>query len=180
MLRHACYLSILSLAACKPPASEDYATRPAATDERTSPSVPVDSPDTEGAAWATSETSGRLLYGKPGHSPLLSLACEEGTLVYTRYVAADPDAKAVLALIGNGHVERFWIDAERDGDRWLWRGRLAADDQRLEVLTGPRQVEATVPGAGSVTLNPSRTPGEFIANCAAELIPPPVPPEDPA
>ena len=180
MVRYGCFPFVLCLAACNPPASEDYASRPSVVEERTAPAEPIDSPDTEGAAWAMSATSGRLLYGKPGHAPLLSLACEDGTLVYTRYVAADPNAKAVLALIGNGHVERLWIDAEEDEERWLWRGRLAADDPRLEVLTGPRRVEATVPGAGSVTLNASRAPGEFITSCAAELTPPPVPPEDPA
>ncbi|MBX7460713.1 hypothetical protein [Qipengyuania huizhouensis] len=180
MVRYGCFPFVLCLAACNPPASEDYASRPSVVEERTAPAEPIDSPDTEGAAWAMSATSGRLLYGKPGHAPLLSLACEDGTLVYTRYVAADPNAKAVLALIGNGHVERLWIDAEEDEQRWLWRGRLAADDPRLEVLTGPRRVEATVPGAGSVTLNASRAPGEFITSCAAELTPPPVPPEDPA
>lgn len=180
MVRYGCFPFVLCLAACNPPASEDYASRPSVVEERTAPAEPIDSPDTEGAAWAMSETSGRLLYGKPGHAPLLSLACEDGTLVYTRYVAADPDAKAVLALIGNGHVERLWIDAEEDEERWLWRGRLAADDPRLEVLTGPRRVEATVPGAGSVTLNASRAPGEFVTACAAELTPPPAPQGDPA
>lgn len=178
MLRRAVCFSLIFLAACKPPASDDYATRAEVTEERRAPAEPIDSPDTEGAAWATSETSGRLLYGKPAHPPLLSLACEEGTLVYTRYAAADPNAQAVLALIGNGHVERLWIDAEQDGDRWLWRGRIAADDPRLEVLTGPRRVEATVPGAGSVILNASRAPRQFIASCATELAAPPVSEED--
>lgn len=180
MFRFAATASCLLLAACKPPASDDYIARSEVAEERTAPAEPIDSPDTESAAWAPSKDSGRLLYGKPGEAPLLSLACEDGTLVYTRFERADPNAKAVLALIGNGHVERLWIDAEQDGEVWLWRGRLSADDPKLEVLTGPRRVEATVPGAGSVILNASRLPGEFITRCANSIVYPPNPEEDPA
>ena len=180
MLRHTLLCATLILTACKPPASEDYIARDDPGDERVAPRAPVDSPDTEGAAWAFSPQSGRLLFGRPGEAPFFSLACDEGMLVYTRYVAADAGAKAVLALIGNGHVERLWIDAEQQGEAWLWRGRIPADDQRLEVLTGPRRVEATVPGAGSLILNPSSKPGEFITRCASQLPPMQDPPADPA
>ncbi|MBX7540075.1 hypothetical protein [Qipengyuania sphaerica] len=184
MLRHAALPALLLLAACKPAASDEYHSRTVVSDERMAPADPIDSPDTEGASWAPSSESGRLLYGKPGERPLLSLGCEDGTLVYTRYVAADPHAKAVLALIGNGHVERLWIDAEQDepdeGSAWLWRGRLAADDPRLDVLTGANRVEATVPGAGSVMLNASSMPGEFINRCASEIAPAPEPEESQA
>ena len=62
----------------------------------------------------------------------------------------------------------------------------------MDVLTGTRQVEATVPGAGSVILNSSPLPGELVETCrapdqavtaeAAESDPSPAPaaPEDPA
>ena len=179
MPRFVALCALTLLAACKPPASDDYVTRTQIADERKAPSKPIASPDAEGATWATSPESGRLLYGKPGEMPLLSLACEDGTLVYRRYVAADPDAKAVLALIGNGHVERLWIDAAQEGEAWLWRGSIAADDPRLDVLTGPRSVEATVPGAGSLRLNGSQRPAEFISRCAGEIIPPPAPEASP-
>ncbi|MBX7457902.1 hypothetical protein K3152_06560 [Qipengyuania sp. 1NDH17] len=179
MLRISVLSSILLLAACKPPASDEYLARMEVSDERTRPSEPVDSPDTEGAAWALGQ-SGRLLYGKPGEEPLLSLACEDGTLAFTRYERADANSKAVLALIGNGHVERLWIDAEQEGEAWLWRGRLPADDPRLEVLTGRNRVEATVPGAGSLVLNASQRPGEFITRCAGTMAAPPEPEESPA
>lgn len=184
MVRALALAPLILIAGCKPPASDEYLARSAVSDERVAPAEPIQSPDTQGAAWAPSPASGRLLYGQPGSPPLLSLACEDGQLVYTRYVAADAQAKAVLALIGNGHVERLWIDAEQDGGDgegpWLWRGRVPADDPRLDVLTGRNRVEATVPGAGSVMLNASNAPGEFITRCAARLAPPPDPQEDPA
>ena len=180
MLRAATLASLVLLAACKPPASDEYHGRSEVSDERTRPAEPVESPDTEGAAWALGQ-SGRLLYGQPGEAPLMALGCEDGTLVYTRFERADANAKAVLALIGNGHVERLWIDAEQEGadesSPWVWRGRLPADDPRLEVLTGRNRVEATVPGAGSVMLNASQRPAEFITACAARLTPLPVPQE---
>lgn len=179
MFRTTAIMLFLLLAACKPPASDEYLGRNEVSDERTRPAEPVDSPDIEGAAWAVGQ-SGRLLYGKPGEAPLMALGCEGGTLVYTRFERADANAKAVLALIGNGHVERLWIDAEQDGKAWLWRGRLPADDPRLEVLTGRNRVEATVPGAGSLVLNASQRPGEFITRCARAIAPPREPEESPA
>ena len=173
MFRVAAIASLALLAACKPAASDDYHGRGAApSEERTRPLEPVASPDIEGAAWALGQ-SGRLLYGKPGQAPLMALACDDGTLEITRFVRADAEAKAVLALIGNGHVERLWVDARKDGEHWLWRGAFAADDQRLEALTGGKRVEATIPGAGSLILNPSQKPAEFIAACARLLSPEP-------
>lgn len=179
MLRLTALCALTLLSACKPPASDDYVTRTQIQDERKAPSPPIPSPDTKGATWAVGGQKGRLLYGKPGEMPLFSLACEGEELVYRRYVAADEDAQAVLALICNGHVERLWIDATQEGDAWLWRGAVRADDPRLEVLTGPRSVEATVPGAGSMILNASRMPGEYITRCAAQLAPRPDPSASP-
>ena len=183
MLRFAFLAATLPLMACKPSASQDYAVRGEAVEERTTPSLPVASPDTQGAEWVRSTDGERLLYGQPGQTPYFALGCEDGMLAYTRFVAADADAKAVLALIGNGHVVRLWIDAEQQGDAWLWRGHLPADDPRLEVLTGRNRVEATVPGAGSLILNASGAPGEFVSRCAAAMAssrPDPLPENAPA
>lgn len=179
MFRRTALCAVMLTAACKPPASEDYVTRTQIVEERQAPAAPIVSPDTEGAAWAIGPESGRLLYGKPGEAPLLSLECADGTLVYRRYVKTDPDAKAVLALIGNGHVERLWVDAALEGGNWLWRGEIAANDPRLDVLTGPRSVEATIPGAGTVRLNGSQRPAEFITRCAAEITQPKAPEASP-
>lgn len=173
-------LALTLLWGCKPPASDDYLQRTEPQPERDAPSAPIGSPDTQGALWAPGTQPMRLIYGQPGKHPLLSLECDAGTLIYTRYVRADAHAKAVLALIGNGHVERLWIDAHENGDAWLWRGTISSADPRLEVLTGPNAIEATVPGAGSVTLNPSRMPGELIRACRQDLVAVPAPPADPA
>lgn len=169
--RKAVLLALLMLAGCKPPAADHYVERIAIA-ERQAPSPPIASPDSTGAVWAPSaQNPGRLLYGKPGNPPLFALECRvsRGTaaLVYTRYALADRDAQAILALIGNGHVERFKIDAARDGSAWLWRGSADPRDDRLDVLTGSHRVEATVPGAGSLILNASPLPGELIRQCRA-------------
>ena len=184
MQRIALLAAILALAACKPPASDEYVERSRIAGDLTGPSAPIDSPDTEGAIWAPSGKPDRLLYGKPGERPLLALECETSQgiplIAYTRFVAADPHAKAILALIGNGHVARLKIDAVERDNAWLWHGAVEAEDPALDVLTGIREVEATVPGAGSVILNPSALPGELVELCRARAAPEPSPPEDPA
>lgn len=176
-------VALAALAGCKPPAADDYVARVTLDKARSYASEPLPSPDTEGALWAESDRPGRILYGKPGEAPLMALACEDGgeagkRIHITRFAAADPEAKAVLALIGNGHVSRFHVDATWNGRAWLWEGYVAADDPDLEVLTGPRQVEATVPGAGSLDLNSSERPRHLIETCLGEIPPDaPVPPE---
>lgn len=170
-MRVAVLLPLALLAACKPPAADDYVAR-VGVSEREAPSPPIVSPDTQDAIWAPSPANPqRLLYGQPGKRPLFALECEEGAqgavLTYTRFAAADAHAKAILALIGNGHVARLKIDAVRAGQGWLWQGGEPAASTGLEALTGARQVEATVPGAGSLILNPSPLPGELIISCRA-------------
>ena len=164
------------LSACKPPATDDYVAR-VGLDKRDAPGAPIETPDTAGADWAPSREADRIIYGKPGEPALFSLACasERGAarVVFTRHAVADPGAEAVLALIGNGHVKRLWVDATKDGRRWLWRGSLPADSPELEALTGPNRIEATVPGAGSLILNASRAPGELISACRRKATRPP-------
>ncbi len=166
----------LCLAACNPPPAEDYAQR-VDLKTRDAPSAPIDSPDTQDAVWVPSGEQ-RIVYGLPGSPPLMALACVigdrgEARIAYTRFAEADDDAKAILALIGNGHVARLFVDAEEDGERWIWRGSVPAGSTDLETLTGPRRIEATVPGAGSVILNPSALPGELITACRGPGLPDP-------
>jgi len=167
---------IAMLAACNPPAADHYVAR-VGVSERDAPSPPIDTPDTKGAVWAA-VSANRLLYGKPGQPPLFALECrvESGQplLTYTRFAAADARAKAVLALIGNGHVNRLKVDATRKGEAWFWQGSDAAWSPDFEGFTGGRQVEATVPGAGSLILNPSPLPGELVTRCRS-LAPPAAP-----
>lgn len=168
-MRYAALLPLILLAACKPPAADDYVARVGVT-ERATPLPPILTPDTKGAGWAPSPANPRrLVYGKPGQRVLFALECNGNaanpTITYTRFADADPHAQAILALVGNGHVSRLKIDAARDGNRWLWHGSEPAESLNFEGLTGGRQVEATVPGAGSLILNPSPLPGELILLC---------------
>ena len=182
-MRAAALLPLVLLAACNPPAAEDYVAR-IGVGGRDAPSPPIASPDVEGALWALSAAnSDRLVYGKPGQRALFALECSEGdagpVLSYTRFAAADAHAKAILALIGNGHVARLKIDAARAGSGWLWRGSEAALSPNFEGLTGGRQAEATVPGAGSLILNPSPLPAELVLRCRS-LAQPAAPASTPA
>jgi hypothetical protein len=182
-MRSAALLPLVLLVACKPPAADDYVARVGVA-ERAAPLPPIVTPDTAGAGWAPSSANPRrLVYGKPGQRVLFALECNGSAanprITYTRFADADPHAKAILALVGNGHVSRLKIDATRQGNRWLWRGSEPAASLNFEGLTGARQVEATVPGAGSLILNPSPLPGDLILQCRA-LIPPATPMSAPA
>lgn len=182
-MRRAALALLMPLTACNPPAADDYVARVGVAG-RDAPGAPIDTPDTKGAVWAASAADGtRLVYGKPGERVLFALACTGGpmapTLTYTRFERADPHAKAVLALIGNGYVSRLKIDAVRSGNTWLWQGSELAQNRAFEGLTGGRQVEATVPGAGSLILNPSPLPGDLISLCRGR-VPPAMPGSAPA
>ena len=174
-MRLAALLPLVLLACCNPPAANRYVARVGVM-EREAPSPPIASPDTTGALWAASPARPqRLLYGKPGQRPLFALECTgtaaSPSLTFTRFVPADAHAKAILALIGNGHVSRLKVDAARSGQVWLWRGSAAATNPDFESLTGGRQVEATIPGGGSLIFNASRLPGELISRCRSRAPP---------
>ncbi|MCP5396467.1 MAG: hypothetical protein H6918_07025 [Sphingomonadaceae bacterium] len=176
MKRVAALLLLTFASACKPPAADDYTARDAVEDTREAPSDPIASPDTTNALWAPVEEGNRLLFGNPGEKAFIALVCEakdgKPKLRLVRNAPADPRAQALFALIGNGHVERLPMDAAWTGKEWRWEGLFAADDPRLEVFTGPRMVEATLPGAGSVEINPSKLPGRFIERCRSGAVQP--------
>ncbi|MCR2833203.1 hypothetical protein [Parerythrobacter lacustris] len=162
----------LSLAACQPPASENYSERAPDIPHREAPSVPIDSPDTTTAIWSPGKTANRLLYGSPGRPPLLVLVClgERGrsNVTITRFVEADPEAGAIMALIGNGHRARLPIASVWNGRGWLWEARYPAELPDLDVFTGQRAIDLTLPGAGKLVLNPSPLPGRLVERCRGE------------
>lgn len=175
-----CYvllLPLLALAACKPPPT-DASVAGAKSAMSNRPSEPIASPDTKGAIWGNSQTEGRILYGLPGEAPLLALACDavggQPVIRITRHALADMGAGAFAAFIGNGHASRIPIDAREVDGASVWQAELPANDPRLEVLTGRREVAVTIPGAGRLVVNPSARPGEVIEACRA-LAPSPMP-----
>lgn len=86
-------------------------------------------------------------------------------IAFTRFVRADRDAQAMMALVGNSHALRLEVDATRNGAAWLWHGDVEASHPDLEALTGTREVEATVPGAGTLAMRPSPLTRELIDAC---------------
>lgn len=88
-------------------------------------------------------------------------------LKVTRFAQTDPGAKGMMALVGNGHVERLKVDALSLGGQraWLWQGRFDPADPRLDAFTGGRQLELTIPGAGTLKLPASPRPREVIETC---------------
>lgn len=168
-MRLALSLGLLLLSACKPPAADNYVERVELKEQSRMASPSLPSPNVEGAVWAQASDPMRILYGIPGEVPMLALACrfpdDEPTLHITRFSRADPEAKALMAFVGNGHIARVPMDAVHNGRAWLWEGDIAAETYALGALTGPRKVSATLPGAGMVGLNASPMPGELIELC---------------
>lgn len=174
MMRRAVPLMLL-LSACQPPAAETYLQREATSNRLPQASPPIDSPDTAYAIWAPAQRGRRLLFGVPGQVPMLAMECTDGganaKVAFTRFVRADRNAQAMMALVGNSHALRLEVDSMRSGKAWLWQGSVAADNPDLEALTGTREVEATVPGAGTLVMAPSPLTRELIDNCRDEAEP---------
>ncbi|WP_162789580.1 hypothetical protein [Altererythrobacter sp. ZODW24] len=163
-----------SLAACNPPAADDYVERVELENTGNGGSEPLASPDAENAIWGIGAGEMRLLYGNPGQPPFLGISCEGvGTdrplIRLVRYAPADADAKALFALVGNGTVARLKMDSTWTGKGWRWEGTVDAGNPDLDVLTGRRSVEATLPGAGSLILKPSFAPRDLIENCRSGI-----------
>ena len=162
-------LALLTLAACQPAAPGGTSERVEFAEARAQAGALATSPVTDGAVWSPYADSS-LLFGMVGERPLLSLECHLGAddtkdIRIVRHIASDPQAKALMALVGNGTVARVMVDSTWRGDRWRWEGELPADDPALDALTGDRALEVTVPGAGTLALPASRAPGRFIEAC---------------
>ncbi|MEP3051042.1 MAG: hypothetical protein ABJP48_08050 [Erythrobacter sp.] len=172
---------MFALAACKPPPTDADMSREMPAPQSPSPSVALDSPPSDGAIWAPSSTPNRIIYGQPGEAPQMALACirpaadlqtgssRNSTLRITRIAAADEDAGALLALIGNGHIGRIAVDATEVSGRAIWQGELPAESTAWEPFAGPRQITATVPGAGMVTLNAGNVAWDFLVQCRGQF-----------
>jgi hypothetical protein len=161
---------LVMVSACKPPASDDYLERVDLAEATGAVGEPLPSPDVTNAVWADGQVAERILYGVPGEVPFLALACERSTngeqyIKVVRFAPADPQAEALFALVGNGHIARVPVDATWNGRAWLWEGIVPADEPDLEVLTGKRPVAATLPGAGQLILNPSPRTAQLIEAC---------------
>ena len=139
-------------------------------ERREAVSEPSPSPPSLHAVWAATQ-DGRLLYGVPGSTPLLTLECDDGTIALGRVERADPQAKAFAALIGNGHVERFAIDSVWNGRGWLWLARLSPLDPSFDALTGDGPTALTVPGAGRLEIRPSPLIAVLRSRCRADAPP---------
>ncbi|WP_086608912.1 hypothetical protein [Erythrobacter donghaensis] len=169
------------VAGCKPPPTDAAMARVSLVTSASGPSAPLASPDVTGAVWATTDKALRLVYGVPGQPVMLALECSapsspDAMLTITRHAPADSGAAALLALIGNGRIGRFPVDATEVGGRMLWQGAVSAARAEWDALKPEREATVTVPGAGLVKLNPSPLPMELVSTCrgAPPEIPPPV------
>lgn len=161
------------LAGCKPPPTDSAVARVSlVAPTKGAPSEPIPSPDTTGAVWARTGNALRLVYGIPGKPVLLALEClspaaPEAKLRITRHVPADEGAAALLALIGNGWIGRFPVDATPVAGKSFWQGDVPANAREWSALKPEREASVTVPGAGLVRLNPSPLPMALITACRA-------------
>lgn len=176
---------------CKPPPTDEAVARVSLAEAAGGPSAPLPSPDTTGAIWAQGRSPLRLVYGVPGKPVLLALEClapqsPQARIRITRHAPADSGAGALLALIGNGRIGRFEVDATPLGDKLVWQGEAPALAPEWDALKPEREATVTVPGAGLVKLNPGPLPMQLVETCRGDVEPvteppaPPVLPADPA
>ena len=162
---------LLSLAACQQQDDASGATQRIVLSEVRSEAMALPSPDTSEAEWTVAEDGRAIQFGNEDEKPLLSFACrlreDPPELQIIRHAAARPGQKALFPVLGNGSISRFEVDAELWEGEWAWVGSLPADDPDLSVFTGRRNIEATLPGRGTLKISGSRLPGEFIDWCRA-------------
>jgi len=185
MIRAAGTIAALALAggltACKPPPTDEAVARVTLDRPTKGPSEPIASPDMTGAVWAVTGNRLRLVYGIPGKPVQLALEClapatPEAKIRITRHAPADEGAGALLALIGNGWIGRFPVDATPVAGKSLWQGDVPAAQPEWDALKPEREASVTVPGAGLLKLNPSPLPMELVETCRGAPPPPPEPP----
>jgi hypothetical protein len=140
-------------------------------DARGKVAEPLLSPDTEGAKWTVAANGQSIDFGRAGANPWMTLSCDlreaPATISVVRHAEARPGQKALFPVIGNGTISRFKVDAALHDGEWRWEGELPASDPQFDVFTGPRELEATLPGGGTLLIDGSRIPGEFVNWCRA-------------
>jgi hypothetical protein len=164
---------VASLPGCRPPPTDSAAARVSLLAPEGGPSEPLLSPDVTGAAWAATANPLRLVYGIAGKQALLALECRDpassaARLKITRHAPADPGARALLALIGNGFIGRFPVEAASLKGQRVWEGEAPATTPEWDALKPAREASVTVPGAGLVKLNPSPLPMALVTACRGE------------
>ncbi len=168
------------LAGCKPPPTDNSVARVSLLGPVSGPSEPLPSPDTTGAMWTQSTKPLRLVYGVPGKPVLVALECldpasPDAWIRITRQSPADEGASALLALIGNGWIGRFPVDATVTGTRSVWQGDVPAQAREWDALKPEREATVTVPGAGLVKLNASPLPMALVTACRGKMETPAAP-----
>ena len=162
---------VVLLAACHREQAPVQGQRIALEDVRSEREQPLPTPDTKNASWTVSSTGQAINFGNPGGEPFLSLACSVKAglpqITVIRHARARPGEKALFPVIGGGVVSRFKVDAALADNEWRWQGTLPADDPLLEVFEGAHELEATLPGGGTLKLKASAIPGQFLAWCRA-------------
>lgn len=166
------FVLLLLLPACDQQQQAPVQPQRIAFDEvRRQAQEPLPSPDTDEAGWHVTPNGQAIGFGNEGAPPFLTLACRitdnPPQLSIVRHAPARPGQKALFPVLGNGTIARFKVDATLADNEWRWEGAVSADDPLLEVFTGARDIEATLPGAGTLLIEGSRIPGEFINWCRA-------------
>jgi hypothetical protein len=172
MIRHLsfCLAALLILTACGRQAPVPEATF--SEDQSAATLAPNPKPDSTDAKWVIAADGRGIDFGKPAATPLLSLTCQISKntappqLTVIRHARSEPGAKALFAVLGNGIVSRLKLDAALAGkEGWRWEGRYPASAPELDVFTGPRDIDATLPGGGQLHIAGSGLPREFIEWC---------------
>ena len=129
------------------------------------------SPDTTGAKWTITPDGKGIDFGKVVTKPFLSLTCaisedkSPPQLTIIRHAQSQPGAKALFAVLGNGIVSRLKLDAALGRDGWRWEGHYPASSPELDVFTGTRDIQATLPGGGMLQIAGSNLPRDFVNWC---------------
>ena len=168
-------VALLALAACsqeEPPAPVQAERMTLSDAGNGAPSsTPLTLPDLTDTRWTVDEDGQAIHFGLSDDDPLLSLDCRLDTATpemhIIRHAKTRPGMKALFPVQGNGLRSRFLADAALENGEWRWEAVVPADDPSLEVFTGPRELKATMPGAGMMEIPGSRIPGEFITWCRA-------------